>query len=32
LNQEFSDASALEPMYLKDFVVRTAASVSSLLT
>ena len=32
LKQEFSDASALEPMYLKDFVVRTAASVSSLLT
>jgi len=28
LKQEFSDASALEPMYLKDFVVRTAASVS----
>jgi tRNA threonylcarbamoyladenosine biosynthesis protein TsaB len=28
LKQEFSDASALEPMYLKDFVVRTAAPVS----
>jgi len=25
LNREFSDASSLEPMYLKDFVVRTMA-------
>ena len=32
LKQEFSDASALEPMYLKDFIVRTVAPVSLLLT
>ncbi len=28
LKREFSDAAALEPMYLKDFVVRTVAPVS----
>lgn len=28
VRHEFADASALEPMYLKDFVVRTVASVS----
>jgi len=27
LNKEFSDAAVLEPMYLKDFVVRTVASI-----
>jgi len=27
LNKEFSDASSLEPMYLKDFVVRTVTSI-----
>jgi tRNA threonylcarbamoyladenosine biosynthesis protein TsaB len=27
LNKEFSDAAMLEPMYLKDFVVRTVASI-----
>jgi len=28
LKKEFSDAAALEPMYLKNFVVRTVASIS----
>jgi tRNA threonylcarbamoyladenosine biosynthesis protein TsaB len=28
LNKEFSDAAVLEPMYLKDFVVRTVAPIS----
>lgn len=28
LEKEFSDVPALEPMYLKDFIVRSAASVS----
>ena len=28
LNREFSDAASLEPMYLKDFVVRTVASAT----
>ena len=28
VKKEFADAAALEPMYLKDFIVRTAASVS----